>query len=74
MLYLGTGEALIKIDSHPDIVYSACFNWDGSQLLTTCKDKKIRILNPRTGEIESEAICHEGNDFCSYCFAIIKVY
>ena len=56
----GTGEALVKLDCHPDIVYSACFNWDGSQLLTTCKDKKIRMINPRTGEVESEAICHEG--------------
>lgn len=50
----------MHIDSHPDIVYSACFNWDGSKLVTTCKDKKIRILNPRTGEIESEAMCHDG--------------
>ncbi|KAF2882857.1 hypothetical protein ILUMI_23369 [Ignelater luminosus] len=58
---VGTGEALVHIDSHPDIVYSACFNWDGSKLLTTCKDKKIRIINPRTGEIESDAICHEGS-------------
>jgi coronin-1B/1C/6 len=57
---VGTGEALVKIDCHPDIVYSACFNWDGSQLLTTCKDKKIRIINPRSGEVESEAVCHEG--------------
>lgn len=57
----GTGEALVHIDSHPDIVYSACFNWDGSKLLTTCKDKKIRIIDPRSGEIESEAVCHEGS-------------
>ncbi|XP_045468873.1 coronin-6 isoform X1 [Harmonia axyridis] len=58
---VGTGEALVEIDCHPDIVYSACFNWDGSKLLTTCKDKQIRIINPRTGEIESEAVCHEGS-------------
>lgn len=57
---VGTGEVLIHIDCHPDIVFSACFNWDGSQLVTTCKDKKIRIIDPRTGEIESEALCHEG--------------
>ncbi|KAK5638031.1 hypothetical protein RI129_012326 [Pyrocoelia pectoralis] len=58
---VGTGEPLVHIDCHPDIVYSACFNWDGSQLLTTCKDKKIRIINPRTGVIESDAVCHEGS-------------
>ncbi|XP_065367029.1 coronin-1C-A isoform X2 [Calliphora vicina] len=58
---VGTGEILVHIDSHPDIVYSACFNWDGSKLVTTCKDKKIRIYDPRTGEVESEALCHEGS-------------
>ncbi|KAG4078738.1 hypothetical protein HA402_015328 [Bradysia odoriphaga] len=58
---VGTGEALRHIECHPDVVYSACFDWDGSKLVTTCKDKKIRIINPRTGEIESEALCHEGS-------------
>ncbi|KAL9917706.1 protein coronin isoform 2-T5 [Glossina fuscipes fuscipes] len=58
---VGTGEILVHIDSHPDIVYSACFNWDGSKLVTTCKDKKIRIYDPRNGDIESEALCHEGS-------------
>jgi len=48
----GTGEPTIVIDSHPDLVYSACWNWDGSKLLTTCKDKKIRIINPRLGVVE----------------------
>ena len=55
-----TGDSLIEIDCHPDIVYSACWNWDGSQLLTTCKDKKIRIINPRTGDVISEALGHDG--------------
>ncbi|XP_055609043.1 coronin-1C-A isoform X2 [Uranotaenia lowii] len=58
---VGTGEVLVRIECHPDTIYSACWNWDGSQLVTTCKDKKIRILNPRTGEILNEAIAHEGS-------------
>lgn len=58
---VGTGEILVHIDCHPDIVYSACWDWDGSKLVTTCKDKKIRIINPRTGEVESEAPCHDGS-------------
>lgn len=29
--------------------------------MTTCKDKKIRIYDPRTGDVESEALCHEGS-------------
>uniref|UniRef100_A0A182TJM1 Coronin n=1 Tax=Anopheles melas TaxID=34690 RepID=A0A182TJM1_9DIPT len=58
---VGTGEVLVRIDCHPDTIYSACWNWDGSQLVTTCKDKKIRILNPRNGEVLNEALAHEGS-------------
>jgi coronin-1B/1C/6 len=49
---VGTGEPTVVIDSHPDLVYSACWNWDGSKLLTTCKDKKIRIIDPRNGGVD----------------------
>lgn len=58
---VGTGEVLVRMDCHPDTIYSACWNWDGSQLVTTCKDKKIRILNPRNGEVLNEALAHEGS-------------
>lgn len=58
---VGTGEPTVVIDSHPDLVYSACWNWEGSKLLTTCKDKKIRIIDPRNGNVDEEAICHEGS-------------
>lgn len=58
---VGTGEVLVHIDCHPDIVYSASWNWDGSQLLTTCKDKKMRLIDPRTGTVQEEAVCHEGS-------------
>ncbi|KAF7990167.1 hypothetical protein HCN44_009902 [Aphidius gifuensis] len=57
---VGTGEPLVKMNCHPDIVYSACWNWDGSRLVTTCKDKKIRIIDPRCGKILEEDIAHEG--------------
>lgn len=58
---VGTGECLVRIDSHPDVIYSACWNWDGSRLVTTCKDKRIRILDPRTGKVLEDAIAHEGS-------------
>jgi len=57
---VGTGEALACF-TLPDLVYSGCWNWDGSEVLFTCKDRKIRRVDPRTGEIEEEAIAHEGN-------------
>lgn len=27
------------------------FNWDGSLLATTCKDRIIRIIDPRSGAV-----------------------
>ena len=45
----------------PELVLSACWNWDGSEVLFTCKDKKIRRVDPRDGTVEEEAIAHEGS-------------
>lgn len=75
---VGTGEALVRIDSHPDVVYSACWNWDGSRIVTTCKDKRIRILDPRSGEILEDAVAHEGSKatraiFLRYVLRILRV-
>ena len=43
---VGTGECLISF-ALPDLVYSGCWNWDGSEVLFTCKDRKIRRVDPR---------------------------
>lgn len=56
------GEAVIRIDVHPDLIYSACWNRDGSRILTSCKDKTLRVLDPRKGTVlvEKEKP-HEGS-------------
>ncbi|KAF3846119.1 hypothetical protein F7725_003197 [Dissostichus mawsoni] len=57
------GESVVRIESvHPDLIYSACWNQDGSQILTTCKDKTMRVLDPRKGTLllEKEKT-HEGS-------------
>jgi coronin-1B/1C/6 len=43
---VGTGQAL-KQFVLPDLVYSGCWNWDGSEVIFTCKDRKIRRVDPR---------------------------
>ena len=43
---VGTGESLL-IFSLPEMVYSGCWNWDGSEVIFTCKDRKIRRVDPR---------------------------
>ncbi|KAL0993304.1 hypothetical protein UPYG_G00105880 [Umbra pygmaea] len=57
------GEAVVRIDSiHPDLIYSACWNRDGSQILTSCKDKTLRVLDPRKGTVIAEKEkTHEGS-------------
>ena len=56
---VGTAEAVTVID-HPDLAFNCAWNWDGSRLATTCKDKKIRIYDARSGECETEGEGHEG--------------
>ncbi|KAG7272675.1 hypothetical protein CRUP_008503 [Coryphaenoides rupestris] len=57
------GEAVVRMDSlHTDIIYSACWNRDGTQILTSCKDKTLRILDPRKGTVITEKEKpHEGS-------------
>ena len=47
-----TGETAFTLEGfHPDIIYSISWNYNGSLIATTCKDKKIRIIDPRKNEI-----------------------
>ncbi|KAM4708545.1 coronin-2A isoform 2-T2 [Discoglossus pictus] len=45
------------IDCHKDVVLSMSFNTDGSLLATSCKDRKIRIIDPRQGNVLQESNC-----------------
>lgn len=47
------GETANVIDCHPDVIYSMSLNRDGSLLATTCKDKKLRVIEPRSGIVKS---------------------
>lgn len=55
----GTGEALVEIDCD-SIPLCASWNWDGSRFVTSCKDKKVRVYDPRSGELIKESFAHEG--------------
>lgn len=49
---VGTGEALITLDDmHPDMVFSVCWNRNGNLICTACKDKKVRVIDPRKAKI-----------------------
>ncbi|XP_074017007.1 coronin-6 isoform X3 [Numenius arquata] len=52
---VGTGEMLLVLeDMHTDLIYNVGWNRNGSLLVTTCKDKKVRVIDPRKQEIVAE--------------------
>ncbi|NXW77506.1 coronin-2A [Hirundo rustica] len=42
------------LDTHKDVVLSMSFNIDGSLLATACRDRKIRVIDPRAGTVLQE--------------------
>ncbi|XP_030065052.1 coronin-1A [Microcaecilia unicolor] len=60
---VGTGEAVITLDEHhTDMIYSVSWNFNGSLICTSCKDKKIRVIDPRKNMIVMEKEKpHEGS-------------
>jgi len=55
------GNAMFSIDAqHTDIIHSCDWNFNGSLMVTSCKDKKVRIVDPRQNTIASEVEGHQG--------------
>ncbi|XP_077375122.1 coronin-2B [Festucalex cinctus] len=52
---LEIGEPVKMIDCHTDVILSMSFNTDGSLLATSCKDKKLRVIEPRSGRVLQQA-------------------
>ncbi|KAM9306766.1 coronin-1C isoform 1-T1 [Pholidichthys leucotaenia] len=59
---VGTGQAMISLDDmHPDVIFSVSWSRNGSLLCTACKDKKVRVIDPRKKKIVAEKDkAHEG--------------
>eukprot|EP00042_Codosiga_hollandica_P039896 m.337405 g.337405 ORF g.337405 m.337405 type:complete len:481 (+) comp55719_c0_seq1:590-2032(+) len=66
---VGTGELLRDIQLHSDTIFSMSFNYDGTLLATTSKDKQLRIINARNGELVSSGPTHDGSKASRACFA-----
>ena len=54
------------INCHPDTIYSMSFNRSGSLVATTCKDKQLRVIEPRTGEVVNQ-VSHQSQN-CLFNF------
>jgi hypothetical protein len=54
------GVANNVVSGHTDIVMSVSWNHNGSQLATTSKDRKMRLVDPRANKIVAEKEAHTG--------------
>jgi coronin-1B/1C/6 len=57
---VGTGEVITEVEL-PDQPLSASWSFSGSRFAVSCKDRKLRIIDPRSGTVEQEANGHEGS-------------
>ncbi|CAK6959458.1 uncharacterized protein coro1cb isoform X1 [Scomber scombrus] len=59
---VGTGGAMINLeDMHPEVIFSVSWSRNGSLLCTACKDKKVRVIDPRKKKVVAEKDkAHEG--------------
>ncbi|KZT59066.1 putative CRN1-a coronin [Calocera cornea HHB12733] len=44
-----TDEPKTTLVGHTDTIQSVAFNYNGSLLVTTCRDRKVRLFDPRAG-------------------------
>lgn len=58
------GEAMKRIECHVDTIYCVSWNFNGSLLATTSKDKKIRVIDPREGFVRQ--VRQSTKQRCSY--------
>ncbi|CAO0791102.1 unnamed protein product [Mucor circinelloides] len=49
-----------EITGHGEIIQSMAWNYNGSLLATTCRDKKLRVFDVRANEIVQEGPGHQG--------------
>ncbi|KAK3313802.1 hypothetical protein B0H66DRAFT_629854 [Apodospora peruviana] len=56
---IGTGQSALAL-KHPDIVQSLSWSADGSMLVTTSRDKKLRVWDVRAEKPVHEYAGHEG--------------
>ena len=47
---IGTAEAIMEVEL-PDVPLSASWSYDGALFAVSCKDRKLRIVDPRAGTI-----------------------
>lgn len=62
-------EPINIIDCHDDTIFSMSWKRDGSLFATTCKDRKLRIIDPRIRTVAMETQGHAGNKSSKVVFS-----
>ncbi|KAJ3091357.1 Coronin-like protein crn1 [Quaeritorhiza haematococci] len=57
---ISTGQEKQTLTGHTEIIQSLSWNWTGDLMVTTCKDKKLRIFDVRANRIAQETQGHQG--------------
>ncbi|KAI8591374.1 hypothetical protein BDZ88DRAFT_411257 [Geranomyces variabilis] len=57
---ISKGQEKIELTGHTEIIQSLAWNYDGTLLATTCKDKKLRVFDVRSNKVVQEAMGHQG--------------
>jgi len=52
-----SGEAACTVGGHTQLITACEWNYNGSILATACKDKKLRVIDPRAGNVVAEVDC-----------------
>ncbi|CAH1789437.1 unnamed protein product [Owenia fusiformis] len=63
-----TAEPINIISVHTDTIFGISWNREGSLFATVSKDKKVRVINPRSGEVVGEGMGHLGPKAMKLCF------
>ncbi|KAG2174290.1 hypothetical protein INT43_004313 [Umbelopsis isabellina] len=54
------GQERQEITGHNEIIQSMAYNYNGSLMATTCRDKKLRIFDLRSNKVIQEGAGHQG--------------
>lgn len=57
---ISTGQEKVELTGHAEIIQSISWSWEGNVMVTTCKDKKLRVFDVRSNKVVQEAAGHQG--------------
>jgi len=55
------GKCQLNVPGHADVIQCSAWSYDGTSFATTCKDRKMRLLDPRGNKVVAEKEAHAGS-------------